>query len=101
MPTLLLAGPIVLAELGWVTMGIADTMFVGHLGPEALGAVGIGGTLFLAVAVFGMGMLNSLDTLVSQAFGAAVGRIRGVIHHPRPGCQCGLRQAPLRSMARL
>jgi MATE family multidrug resistance protein len=68
-----LSVPVVLAELGWMTMSLVDTMMVGRLGPEAIGAVSIGGTLFYAVAIFGMGVLLGLDTLVSQAFGA--GRI--------------------------
>jgi multidrug resistance protein, MATE family len=65
-----LAGPVVLAELGWVSMGIVDTIIVGPLGPAAIGAVGIGSILFLALAIFGMGLLLGLDTLVSHAFGA-------------------------------
>jgi MATE family multidrug resistance protein len=69
-PTLELAGPVVLAELGWMAMGIVDTMIVGRLGAEAIGAVSIGSTCFLTVAVFGMGLLLGLDTLISQAFGA-------------------------------
>ena len=69
-PTLLLAGPVVLAELGWMTMGIVDTIMVGRLSPEAIGAVGIGSSLFLALAIFGVGLLLGLDTLVSHAFGA-------------------------------
>ncbi len=67
---LALAGPVVLAEIGWVSMGIVDTIIVGPLGPAAIGAVGIGNILFLALAVFGMGLLLGLDTLVSHAFGA-------------------------------
>jgi MATE family multidrug resistance protein len=69
-PMLALAAPVVLAELGWVTMGIVDTLMVGRLGAHAIGAVGIASTLFIAVAVFAMGMLLGLDPLVSQAFGA-------------------------------
>jgi multidrug resistance protein, MATE family len=69
-PMLALAGPVVLAELGWIAMGIVDTLMVGRLGPEAIGAVGIGANTFTAVVVFGMGLLLGLDTLVSQAFGA-------------------------------
>ena len=69
-PTLALAGPVVLAELGWMTMGLVDTMIVGPLGPEAIGAVSLGGMAFIAPIVFGMGLLLGLDTLVSQAFGA-------------------------------
>ena len=67
---LALAGPVVLAEIGWVTMGIVDTIIVGPIGPTAIGAVGIGSILFLALAIFGMGLLLGLDTLVSHAFGA-------------------------------
>jgi MATE family multidrug resistance protein len=65
-----LAGPVVLAELGWVAMGTVDTMMVGRVSAEAIGAVSLGSMFFLAVAIFGMGLLLGLDTLVSQAFGA-------------------------------
>ena len=37
-----LAMPVVVAEIGWVAMGLVDTLMVGPLGPEAIGAVGIG-----------------------------------------------------------
>jgi MATE family, multidrug efflux pump len=69
-PMLTLAIPVVVAELGWVTMGMVDTLMVGRISPAAIGAVGIGSSLFLAVGVFAMGLLLGLDTLVSQAFGA-------------------------------
>jgi MATE family multidrug resistance protein len=67
---LALATPVVMAELGWVTMGIVDTIMVGGLGPEAIGAVGLSSMLFVAVGVFAMGLLLGLDPLVAQAFGA-------------------------------
>jgi multidrug resistance protein, MATE family len=67
---LALAAPVALAEVGWVMMGIVDTIVVGPLGPAAIGAVGVGSVLFLALAIFGMGLLLGLDTLVAQAFGA-------------------------------
>src|SRR5260221_3717608 len=69
-PMLALATPVVMAELGWVTMGIVDTIMVGGLGAGAIGAVGLAGMLFFPVAVFAMGLLLGLDPLVSQAFGA-------------------------------
>jgi multidrug resistance protein, MATE family len=69
-PMLALATPVVLAELGWVTMGIVDTVMVGPLGPAAIGAVGLASMLFFAIAVFAMGLLLGLDPLVAQAFGA-------------------------------
>ncbi len=90
-----LAVPVVLAEAGWVTMGIVDTIIVGPLGPAAIGAVGVGSILFLALAIFGMGLLLGLDTLVSHACGA--GRLdechRWLLH----GLLLALIMAPLLS----
>src|SRR5262245_30535650 len=68
-----LAVPVIAAEIGWISMALVDTIFVGPLGPAAIGAVGTGSTLFFAVMVFGLGTLYALDTFVSQSFGA--GRI--------------------------
>lgn len=69
-PMLRLAVPVVLAELGWMSMGIVDTIMVAPLGPAAIGAAGIGTSMHMAFAIFGMGLLLGLDTLVSQAYGA-------------------------------
>src|ERR1700733_7325380 len=64
-----LAIPVVLSELGWMAMSIVDTIMVGRLSPAAIGAVGIASAIFYAPALFGIGMLLGLDTLVPQAFG--------------------------------
>jgi MATE family multidrug resistance protein len=68
-----LAWPVVVAEIGWLVMGIVDTIMVGPLGPAAIGAVGAGSILFMAIMMPGFGTLLALDTFVAQAFGA--GRI--------------------------
>jgi MATE family multidrug resistance protein len=65
-----LAAPLVLSELGWMAMGIEDTMFVGRVSAEAIGAVSLGGVLFYTIGIFASGLLLGLDTLVSQAHGA-------------------------------
>jgi MATE family multidrug resistance protein len=72
MPTLRLALPLVLAELGWMSMAIVDTMMVGHLpdSATAMGAVSLSSNIFMVLGLFGGGLLLGLDTLVSQAFGA-------------------------------
>ena len=67
---LVLAAPLVLAELGWIAMGIEDTMFVGRTGAEAIGAISVGTTIFYTIAILGGGLLLGLDTLISQAAGA-------------------------------
>ncbi len=71
-PTLRLAIPLVLAELGWMSMAVVDTMMVGRLPSSAvaISAVSLGGILVHVLAFFGGGLLIGLDTLVSQAFGA-------------------------------
>lgn len=73
LPMLRLAGPVVMAEIGWMSMGIVDTIMVGPLGPAAIGATGMSGALFFAFAVFGMGIMLGLDALVAQSFGAGRG----------------------------
>jgi MATE family multidrug resistance protein len=72
-PMLRLAGPVIAAEVGWVLMGIVDTVMVGPLGPAAIGAVGAGTILYMTVVMIGFGMLLALDTFVAQSYGA--GRI--------------------------
>lgn len=59
-------------------MTIVDTIMVGHLGPAAIGATGIGSSAYYSFAIFGMGLLLGLDTLVSQSYGAGD---RGDCHH--------------------
>src|SRR5581483_7674203 len=65
-----LAVPVALAELGWMSMGVVDTIMIGPLGPAAIGAIGIGNSAFYSFAIFGMGLLLGLDTLVSHSYGA-------------------------------
>jgi len=87
-----LAGPVVLAELGWMSMGIVDTIMVGPLGPAAIGASGLSNSLFFAIAVFGMGVMLGLDALVARAFGA--GRMADCVRWLRHGVVVALIVAP-------
>ncbi len=69
--TLRLATPLILAEIGWMSMGIVDTIMVGRLPDSAIaiGATGLGQSLYHSLAIFGGGLLLGLDTLVAQAYG--------------------------------
>jgi len=69
-PMLRLAAPLAVAELGWMFMGIVDTMMAGPLGPAAVGTGSLGSMIFFPTATAGTGMLFGMDTLVAQAFGA-------------------------------
>src|ERR1700722_19874930 len=64
-----LAVAVVLSELGWMIMGVVDTMMVGRLGPAAIGAVALGNAVCYTPSMFGIGLLLGLDTLVAQAYG--------------------------------
>jgi MATE family multidrug resistance protein len=65
-----LALPVVVVQLGLMTMGAADTIMVGHVSGPALAAVALANLYFFAVAIFGQGALLALDPLVAQAVGA-------------------------------
>ncbi len=79
---MVLAVPVVIAELGWIAMGVVDTLMVGRLGDHAIGAVGVGRALFFCVAVFGIGLLLGLDTVISNSFGAGnLERCRSALWH--------------------
>ncbi|MBZ5601990.1 MAG: MATE family efflux transporter [Acidobacteriia bacterium] len=65
-----LAAPLVLAELGWMAMGVVDTMMVGRLSAESIGAVSLGTTALNTIGIFAGGLLLGLDTFVAQSYGA-------------------------------
>src|SRR6266850_1827007 len=69
-PLIRLAGPVVLAEIGWMSMGLVDTVMVGRLGPAAIAATGMGSGVFTAIMIFGAGLMLGVDALVSRAAGA-------------------------------
>jgi MATE family multidrug resistance protein len=71
-PMLRLALPLVMAEVGWMSMGLVDTVMVGHLPHPAvtISAAALGQVLYNTLA-FGIGgVLLGLDTYISQAHGA-------------------------------
>jgi len=71
-PMLQLALPLILAELGWMSMGIVDTVMVGHMASPVLGiaAAGLGQVLYNTLAFGIAGILLGLDTYLSQSHGA-------------------------------
>src|SRR5512134_1706539 len=53
-----------------MAMGVVDTIIVGRVSPEAMGAVGAGNQFVFTVSMLGMGTLLALDPIVAQAVGA-------------------------------
>jgi MATE family multidrug resistance protein len=71
-PMLRLALPLIMAELGWMFMGVVDTIMVGHLPQPAvtISAVALGQVLYNTIGFGVAGVLLGLDTYISQAHGA-------------------------------
>nr|WP_321486188.1 MATE family efflux transporter [uncultured Draconibacterium sp.] len=66
---LTLALPIVLSQIGQVTVSLADNMMVGHVGTTELAAASFANSVFMIGMVFGMGVTMGLTPLVGKAFG--------------------------------
>jgi len=64
-----LATPIMIGQLGQVTVNIADNVMVGRLGSDALAAVALSIAVFAVFLVFGMGISFALPPLVAEADG--------------------------------
>jgi len=69
-----LAMPIVLAQVGLMSMGVVDTVMVGRVSAAALAAVALGNLFYYTVSTAAAGTLMVLDPIVSQAAGARDGR---------------------------
>ena len=65
-----LAVPIVTVQVGMMAMGMADVAMIGRVSTEALAAVALGQLMFFGLLIIGMGILQAVDPLISQAVGA-------------------------------
>ncbi|WP_082907727.1 MATE family efflux transporter [Bradyrhizobium neotropicale] len=65
-----LALPIVLAQVGQITMMTTDLVFIGQLGAEAIAAAALAGRVYLMSFTFSAGLLGAIVPLSAQAFGA-------------------------------
>ncbi len=65
-----LAGPIVLNQVGQMSMGLVDTLVAGHISTTALAGLGLAANAFWTFASICNGCLLALDTYFSQAVGA-------------------------------
>ncbi|MCZ6596943.1 MAG: MATE family efflux transporter [Planctomycetota bacterium] len=65
-----LALPVVTIQVGLMLMGVVDTLMMGRVSAHHMAAVAIGNTWVFGLIAFGLGTLQALDPVVSQAFGA-------------------------------
>ena len=68
--TLKLAGPIVLSQVGHMSMGLVDTLVAGRLGTTSLAGLGLASNVFWTFTSVCMGSLLALDTYFAQSAGA-------------------------------
>ena len=64
-----LAYPVMLSQLGQVSVGVADSMMVGQLGAVPLAASSLANGIFFVVLMFGIGVSMGVTPLVSKADG--------------------------------
>lgn len=64
-----LAIPVVISQLGQVTVSLVDNMMVGHVGTLELAASSFANNVFLVGMLFGMGITYGLTPVVGKAFG--------------------------------
>ncbi len=64
-----LAYPVMLSQLGQVSVGVADSMMVGRLGALPLAAASLGNSIFFVLMMFGIGISMGMTPLISIADG--------------------------------
>jgi MATE family multidrug resistance protein len=68
-----LSGPVVLAQLGLMLMGVVDTLMLSRLGVTELAASALGNAWQWTWMSFGLGLVIGIDPLISQAHGRGDG----------------------------
>jgi MATE family multidrug resistance protein len=69
--TLTLALPVVVTQIGFVMMGVVDSVMVGRIGDAPLAASSISGGFFFIITVFGLGVVMAMTPLVAIAVGSS------------------------------
>ncbi|WDP90427.1 MAG: MATE family efflux transporter [Desulfobacter sp.] len=77
--TLVLSLPMIVGQIGQLTMSVADNAMVGRVGADALAAAALGNGLFTLIMVTGIGISMAITPLVSMAKGAGRDRECGTI----------------------
>lgn len=65
-----LAVPVIIGQLGWMMMGVVDSVMVGSLGPAPLAAASLGNSLIMVLFIIGVGCAMAVTPLVAISVGA-------------------------------
>lgn len=64
-----IAYPVMLGQLGQVTVGLVDNLMIGRLGASNLAAVSAANSIFFIILIFGIGLSTAITPLVAHADG--------------------------------
>lgn len=76
-----LAVPVMIGQLGHITVSVADSVMVGQLGTIPLAAAALANSLFSIFMVFGIGVAFGLTPLVANADGKKGRHLQAVLLH--------------------
>lgn len=61
--------PLALAQLGHIAINTTDILMIGRLGEESLASAALGGGVYFALMLFGVGVVSAVAALAAQAHG--------------------------------
>ena len=80
--SLALAFPVILTQVGQISVNVVDSIMVGKLGSDKIAAVSLANAVFYSVLLFGIGFSFSISPLVAQAHAKhKIKRIKNVFKH--------------------
>lgn len=80
-----LSWPMVLTNIAQTAMTATDVVMMGHLSPEALAAGALGANLYMAVLIFGIGVMAAVPPMISIELGRNRHAVREVRRTVRQG----------------
>lgn len=69
--------PVVISQIGQVSVSLIDNMMVGHVGTSELAAASFANSVFMIGMFFGMGITFGITPLIGSAFSS--GKISEVV----------------------
>jgi MATE family multidrug resistance protein len=68
--TFILAYPVIIGQLGFIMMGVVDSIMVGEIGATPLAAASLANSIVILIMVIGFGVSNAVTPLVAISVGA-------------------------------
>jgi MATE family multidrug resistance protein len=68
--TFILAYPVIIGQLGFIMMGVVDSVMVGEIGAAPLAGASLGNSFFFLIFIIGLGVAMSVTPLIAILVGA-------------------------------